>query len=174
MFRNPTRGMYVFSHISLRYFAPLIRRNLFTNKPFFVYFRKLTLSSCIFTTILNVFTFNPKREKASESTRKSRLELFLATFSSRACHDVYRAKKNDKNGESRGRELAIFARREIFALSYENDPKRAAPRTPLGLATPAEGRSRWPFREKPARKSLGIYLEFIRNNFERTTRIVDF
>lgn len=97
MFRNPTRGMYVFSHISLRYFAPLIRRNLFTNKPFFVYFRKLTLS-CIFTTILNVFTFNPKREreKASESTRKSRLELFLAPFSSRACHDVYRAKKTIK------------------------------------------------------------------------------
>lgn len=151
--------MYVFSHISLRYFAPLIRRNLFTNKPFFVYFRKLTLS-CIFTTILNVFTFNPKREreKASESTRKSRLELFLAPFSSRACHDVYRAKKNDKNGESSGRELANFARREIFALSYENDPKRAAPRTPSRVGHPRR-------RKIPLAVSRKTRAEIVGNQF---------
>lgn len=90
----------------------------------------LSLTSCIFTILVHLRV---------EQQQRSRLVLFLTDFP-RNCHDYTQPCKKTANlsreNRSSGAKNSPAKILRSFSLSYENDPKRAAPRA---LSLPKEG-----------------------------------
>lgn len=110
--------MFFFAYL---FAAPLIRRNLFTNKPFFVYFRHYPRFLYLSHVVLLHNTGSPQ----SREHDRSRLVLFLTDFP-RNCHDYTQPCKKSANLPRENRSLRgeKFAR-ENFALVLAQLRKRS-------------------------------------------------